>query len=43
MNEGVEVILALVLYMTGIVTGMYAASQFEKHIDKKTNNNKNKK
>tara|TARA_R110002167_G_scaffold98972_9_gene259949 strand:+ start:437 stop:568 length:132 start_codon:yes stop_codon:yes gene_type:complete len=43
MNEGFEVILALVLYMTGIVTGMYAASQVEKYIDKKTNNNKNKK
>ena len=25
--------------MTGIATGLYAASQIEKHIDKKINNN----
>jgi len=35
---------SLVIYMVGVVTGLYAASQIEKDIDKRiTKNNKNDK
>ena len=31
-----EIITHMVVYIIGIATGMYAASQIEKHIDKRT-------
>jgi len=35
-----KIITHLVVYVIGIVTGMYAASQIEKHIDKNINDEK---
>ena len=35
-----KIITHLVVYIIGIVTGMYAASQIEKHIDKNINDEK---
>jgi len=32
----VEIIIAVVIYMVGIATGMYAASQMERDIAKRT-------
>lgn len=28
--------IVIVMYIAGLITGMYAASQIEKHIDKRT-------
>jgi len=35
------IILALSIYLVGIVSGIYFASQIEKDIDKRINNNSN--
>ena len=34
--EGILIISHIVIYVIGIVTGIYAASQIEKDIDKRT-------
>ena len=39
----IEVLFCLVLYMIGIATGLYAASQIETHIDNNINNKNNNK